>query len=96
MRRPTVTSLDRGVQSSAPVLMANRGELDTMPHRAIFAYTLWKPPSIYTHLEWFECRVSFPPCLVDDGRSPRKDMNALTNHCGSPQPFGHIRVSEER
>ena len=86
MRPPhtlTVISLGGGVQSSVMALMANEGAFDRVPDCAIFADTRWEPPSIYEHLTWLKDRLSFPLYVVDNGRSLREDVKALTNHSGS-------------
>ena len=64
-------------------LMANEGAFDRIPDCAIFADTRWEPPSIYEHLTWLKDRLSFPLYVVDNGRSLREDVKALTNHSGS-------------
>ena len=79
----TVISLGGGVQSSVMTLMASRGAFDNIPDCAIFADTHWEPPSIYTHLEWLAGQLRFPLYVVDNGRSLREDVKALTNHSGS-------------
>ena len=79
----TVISLGGGVQSSVMALMANEGAFDRIPDCAIFADTRWEPPSIYEHLAWLKDRLSFPLYVVDNGRSLREDVKALTNHSGS-------------
>ena len=79
----TVLSLGGGVQSSVMALMASRGAFDRAPDCAIFADTHWEPPSVYEHLEWLEGQLSFPLYVVDNGRSLREDVKALTNHSGS-------------
>ena len=79
----TVISLGGGVQSSVMALMANEGEFDRIPDCAIFADTRWEPPSIYEHLTWLKDRLSFPLYVVENGRSLREDVKALTNHSGS-------------
>ena len=79
----TVISLGGGVQSSVMALMANEGAFDRLPDCAIFADTRWEPPSIYEHLTWLKDRLSFPLYVVDNGRSLREDVKALTNHSGS-------------
>ena len=83
MRRLTVISLGGGVQSSVLALMASEGAFDPAPDCAVFADTRWEPPSIYTHLEWLKGRLRFPLHVVDNGRSLREDVKALTNHSGS-------------
>ena len=80
----TVISLGGGVQSTVLALMAADGEFDPMPDCAIFADTHWEPPSIYTHLEWLRRRLPFPLHVVDNGRSLRDDVRAMTNHSGFP------------
>ena len=78
----TVLSLGGGVQSSVMALMASRGAFDRIPDCAIFADTHWEPPSVYEHIEWLEGRLSFPLNVVDNGRSLREDVKALTSHSG--------------
>ena len=79
----TVLSLGGGVQSSVMALMAGEGAFDRVPDCAIFADTHWEPPSVYEHIEWLRDRLSFPLHVVDNGRSLREDVKALTNHSGS-------------
>ena len=64
-------------------LMAGAGEIDPVPDCAIFADTRWEPPSIYEHLGWLAKQLSFPLHMVDNGRSLREDVRALTNHSDS-------------
>ena len=86
-----VLSLGGGVQSSVMALMASQslpptgsgGAFDRVPDCAIFADTRWEPPSVYEHIEWLRHRLSFPLHVVDNGRSLREDVEALTNHSGS-------------
>ena len=78
----TVISLGGGVQSSVMALMASRGAFDRVPDCAIFADTHWEPPSVYKHLEWLGGQLSFPLHVVDNGRSLREDVKALTSHSG--------------
>ena len=86
----TVISLGGGVQSSVMALMANEGAFDRIPDCAIFADTRWEPPSIYEHLAWLKDRLSFPLYVVDNGRSLREDVKALTNHSGLTQTYVDI------
>ena len=87
----TVISLGGGVQSSVMALMASQslpptrsgGAFDRVPDCAIFANTRWEPPSVYEHIDWLEGQLSFPLHVVDNGRSLRKDVKALTNHSAS-------------
>ena len=87
----TVLSLGGGVQSSVMALMAGEslpptgsgGAFDRVPDCAIFADTHWEPPSVYEHLEWLGDRLSFPLYVVDNGRSLREDVKALTGHSGT-------------
>ena len=87
----TVLSLGGGVQSSVMALMAGEslpptgsgGAFDRIPDCAIFADTHWEPPSVYEHLEWLEGQLSFPLYVVDNGRSLREDVKALTGHSGT-------------
>lgn len=46
-----VLNLGAGVQSTALLLMACRGELPTLD-AAVFADTGWEPAAVYAHLEW--------------------------------------------
>ena len=80
----TGISLGGGVQSSVMALMASGGAFDRTPDCAIFADTKWEPPSIYDHLDWLGGQLRFPLYVVDNGRSLREDVKALTNHSGSP------------
>ena len=84
-RTLTVISLGGGVQSSVMALMASGSAFDRVPDCAIFADTKWEPPSIYAHLEWLGSQLRFPLYVVDNGRSLREDVKALTNHSGSPR-----------
>ena len=84
MPRLTVISLGGGVQSTVLALMAGQGAFDRVPDCAIFADTRWEPPSIYSHLEWLGGQLPFPLHVVDNGRSLRDDVRALTNHSDSP------------
>ena len=79
----TVLSLGGGVQSSVMALMAGEGAFDRVPDCAIFADTRWEPPSVYEHIEWLAGHLLFPLHVVDNGRSLREDVKALTNHSGS-------------
>ena len=79
----TVISLGGGVQSSVMALMASEEASGSTPDCAIFAGTRWESPSIYTHLEWLGSRLRFPLYVVDNGRSLREDVKALTNHSGN-------------
>ncbi|MDE2823316.1 MAG: phosphoadenosine phosphosulfate reductase family protein [Chloroflexota bacterium] len=79
----TVVSLGGGVQSTVMALMASTGAFDRVPDCAIFDDTHWEPPSVYEHIEWLEGQLSFPVYVVDNGRSLREDVKALTNHSGS-------------
>ena len=86
MRPPrslTVISLGGGVQSSVMALMASEDAFGRIPDCAIFADTRWEPPTIYSHLEWLEGQLRYPMYVVDNGRSLREDVKALTNHSGS-------------
>ena len=79
----TVLSLGGGVQSSVMALMAGEGAFDRVPDCAIFADTRWEPPSVYEHIEWLAGQLLFPLHVVDNGRSLREDVKAITNHSGS-------------
>ena len=90
----TVIILGGDVQSSVMALMANEEEFGRLRDCAIFADTRWEPPSIYEHLTWLKDRLSFPLYVVDNGRSLREDVKALTNHSGSRKYCGHTRLPE--
>ena len=79
----TVLSLGGGVQSSVMALMASAGAFDRVPDCAVFADTRWEPPSVYEHIDWLSKQLSFPLHVVDNGRSLREDVKALTNHSAS-------------
>ena len=79
----TVISLGGGVQSSVMALMAGESAFDRVPDCAIFADTHWEPPSVYDHIEWLAGQLRFPLYVVDNGRSLREDVKALTNHSDS-------------
>ncbi len=79
-RTLTVISLGGGVQSSVMALMASEEAFDRVPDCAIFADTHWEPPSVYAHIEWLRDRLRFPLYVVDNWRSLREDVKALTNH----------------
>ena len=79
----TVLSLGGGVQSSVMALMAGEGAFDRVPDCAIFADTRWEPPSVYEHIAWLRDRLIFPLYVVDNGRSLREDVKALTGHSGA-------------
>ena len=80
MKRLPVISLGGGAQSSVLALMASRGAFDRTPDCAIFADTHWEPSSFYTRLKWLEGHLRFPLYVVNNGRSLREDLKALTNH----------------
>ena len=83
MKSLTVINRGGGVQSTVMALMASEGDFDPMSDCAIFADTYWEPPSVYDHLEWLKTQLRFHLYVVDDGRSLREDVKALTNHSGS-------------
>lgn len=58
MTRTPVISLGAGVQSSAMLLMAARGELGPVPELALFADTQWEPPEVYVWLDQLEREVA--------------------------------------
>ena len=79
----TVISLGGGVQSSVMALMSSGEAFGPTPDCAIFADTRWESPSIYAHLEWLGSQLRFPLYVVDNWRSLREDVKALTNHSGN-------------
>ena len=89
MGRLTAISLGGGTQSSVMSLMGSEGAFDRVPHAAIFADTHWEPPSLYSHLEWLEGQLNFPLYVVDNGRSLREDVKALTNRSGA---LGYVDI----
>lgn len=56
--RLRVISFGAGVQSTAMLLMACRGEIGPRPRAAIFADTGFEPAAIYAHLEWCRAEVA--------------------------------------
>ena len=78
----TVLNLGGDVQSSVLALMASRGAFDRVPDCAIFADTHWESPSVYQHVDWLARQLSFPLYVVNNGRSLREDVKALTSHSG--------------
>jgi hypothetical protein len=58
--RLVVLSLGAGVQSSTLALMAAHGELDPMPHCAIFSDTGAEPKPVYEWLDKLEEMMPFP------------------------------------
>lgn len=55
-----IISLGAGVQSSTMALMAAHGEIEPMPHCAIFADTGAEPRGVYEWLDWLETKLPFP------------------------------------
>ena len=78
----TVISLGAYVQSSVMALMADEGVFDRVPNCAIFADTRWEPRSVYERIKWPGERPRFPQLFIDNGRSHREDLKALTNQLG--------------
>lgn len=70
-----VLSLGAGVQSSAMILMAARGELEPMPDCAIFAETGDESEATYRHLAWL--KGEGPPW---DGREYRAALLPFPIH----------------
>lgn len=60
-------SLGAGVQSSALYLMADRGELDSVPDVAIFADTQQEPPWVYENVERLRALGRIPIVVVSAG-----------------------------
>ena len=79
----TVISLGGVVHSSVVAFMASAGAFDHVPDCAVFADTRSEPPSVYEHVKWLEGQLRSPPYVVDNGRSRREVVKALTNHPGS-------------
>lgn len=67
-----VLSLGAGIQSSALLLMSDRGEVPRLDC-AIFADTGWEPREVYDQLAWLEETVSIPIHRVTCGRNIRED-----------------------
>ena len=42
-----------------------------------------EPPCVYDHIKWLAGQPRFPLYVVDNGRSLREDVKALTSHSGS-------------
>ena len=91
----TVISLGGVVHSSVVAFMASAGAFDHVPDCAVFADTRSEPPSVYEHVKWLEGQLSSPPYVVDNGRSRREVVKALTNPPRLPQLRGHPRLPEE-
>lgn len=81
----TVISLGAGVQSSTMALMAAHGEIEPMPHGAIFADTKWEPAAVYRHLDSLEKRLPFPVYRVSAG-SIVEGIEARRNTTGGRYP----------
>ena len=60
-------SLGAGVQSSALLVLANRGELDPAPAFAVFADTHGEPAAVYRHLAALEAWSTVPVVRVSAG-----------------------------
>lgn len=83
MSKLKVLSLGAGVQSSAILLMAIKGEMPK-PDVAIFADTGWENPDTYKHLEWlkFEAEKNGVPVLTVSKGNVRDDLlNAAEIGC---------------
>jgi 3'-phosphoadenosine 5'-phosphosulfate sulfotransferase (PAPS reductase)/FAD synthetase len=79
-----VLSLGAGVQSTALLLMAVRGEFGVVPDAAVFADTQSEPESVYLHLDWLEREVGgiVPITRVTAGNLGRRILSSL-NESGS-------------
>lgn len=92
--RISIISLGAGVQSSALLLMACHGELNTKPVAAIFADTGWEPEYVYDHLEYLKSVSSIPiivtsysPKDAEHGVSHAIQDRALRNPIGVDMPM---------
>ena len=89
----TIMSLGGGVQSSVMALMASQslpptgsgGGFDRVPDCAIFLrrHPLGAAQRLRARRVARRPALSFPLYVVDNGRSLREDLRALTNHSGS-------------
>lgn len=79
--RLRVLSLGAGVQSTALLLMALRGEFGDVPNAAIFADTQWEPRAVYDHLNWLEGEVApFPIHRVSIGNIRDAVLSTKEDH----------------
>jgi hypothetical protein len=78
-----IISLGAGVQSSTIALMAARGEIEPMPHCAIFADTQAEPASVYKWLDWLEKQLPFPVHRVTKGNLAEAALTKKTKRDGS-------------
>lgn len=88
--RLRVLSLGAGVQSTTLALMAARGDLDCVPHCAIFADTQSEPAAVYKHLDWLETQLPFPVHRVTAGSLKQEIIdasNGVANAYGRPALF---------
>jgi len=75
MRNVTeVLNLGAGVQSTAVLLMSERGELPPLDY-AIFADTGWEPRAVYEHLAWLKGEVRKTPIVHLNGKNIRQDSS---------------------
>lgn len=95
--RLRVICLGAGVQSTALILMAARGEFDPTPDCAIFADTGWEPRRVYDHLQWLEREVgtSIPIHRVGRGNI-RNDAFAATEGRRYASPPLFVRLTSGR
>lgn len=85
-----VISLGAGVQSTTMALMAAHGEIEPMPHCAIFADTGAEPPEVYEHLEWLRGGNVLPfPVHVAQGSNLAQDLRRSA--AGERGVFGRER-----
>lgn len=78
-----IVSLGAGVQSSALVLMAAKGEVTPMPTAAIFADTQAEPASVYEWLSWLEKQLPFPVIRVTKGSLTEVALTLRTKRDGT-------------
>ena len=62
-----------------------------MPDCVTFADTRWEPTSVYEHLQCPRDGLSCPLWVLDNRRSLREDVKALTSH-SSPRDHAEIPV----
>lgn len=72
IRDYNILSLGAGVQSTAVLLMSEKGILPPLDV-AIFADTGWEPAAVYTHLKWLQSTCKTPIAIVSNGHI-REDL----------------------
>lgn len=81
-----IISLGAGVQSSAMLLMADRGMIEPMPDLAIFSDVGDEPQEVYDWLEWLKTEVKNIPIKVVSFNG-----KVLSEDVGKKRPKGKFR-----